>query len=268
MSTMPRPLPPRLPFATRRPCWSLARSPRNPCRAACLRRPPRPPGNPRRPGRDGRRARLRARRVGARGWSWARNDCRNPSCPWTVARLGGVSAHHGIAALSQFCIARHRDRSGHRQHRRLPRGRASSSTSRRWLRWKSSTASGESRGRKRSQADDGQDAGQHHDHPAAARRRHRRPRNRRADDQALHPKAIGARHPSRGPEIVVCVPSNPPRSSAGRSAPPRPTPARARSGWSRSRWRRQSAPDCRSTSRSARWSSTSAAAPPKSAWSR
>ena len=63
------------------------------------------------------------------------------------------------------------------------------------------------------------------------------------------------------PRIVICVPSAITEVEQ-RAVTRRPAgPALPRSSSSSSRWRRPSAPGCRSTSRSATWSSTSAAAP-------
>ena len=54
------------------------------------------------------------------------------------------------------------------------------------------------RGRRRCKADDGQDARQYQNHPPAAQRGDRRPRGRRADDQAFHQQGAGGRKPLLG----------------------------------------------------------------------
>ena len=164
-------------------------------------------------------------------------------------------------------VARHGDRSGDRQYAGLrprPRHRPQRAVGGR-DRDHQRGQEGQG-GRRRRQADDGQDARPDRGHPPAARRRHRRHRRRRADDQALHPQG------ARRQDARLALPGNRDlravRLDFGRAPrDPRRRLERRRQrglpdrGADGGRDRRRHAGD---RSRSDRWSSISAAARPKS----
>ena len=151
-----------------------------------------------------------------------------------------------------------RPRQGHRAERavgrRDPPGR------------RSQRQEGDPGGRPRGEADARPHAGQHHRHPSDEGRRHRRLHGDRADAEAVHQEgarlapvlAVPAHHHLRALRLHAGRAARHPRIGARRrrvEGVPR----------SRSRWRPRSARTCRSPTRPARWSSTSAAAPPRSA---
>jgi rod shape-determining protein MreB len=116
------------------------------------------------------------------------------------------------------------------------------------------------------QADARPHAGQHHGHPADEGRRDRRLHRHRADAQAVHQEGARLQWFSPSPRIIICVPCGSTqverraiRESALGAGASRGVPDRGADG--RGDRRRT----CRSPRRPARWWSTSAAAPPKSA---
>ena len=118
--------------------------------------------------------------------------------------------------------------------------------------------------RPRGQADDRAYAGQHHRHPPDEGRRYRRLRGDRADAALLHPAGAPPPLLRQAPDGHLCPRAASPPSSSGRSRKPatRPEPEGLHHRGADGRGDRRRA--ARSTRPPATWSSTSAAAPPRS----